>query len=217
MTLLDEVRTMVFDLDGTLVDSAGDITASASHALVEHGYSERTVAQVRPYIGRPAAEIFTAAGVPDSEVGDLVSVFRAHLADTCGPGTVPFPGVVDLLASLGRAGIPVGVATTKPTRLASVVLERVGLLPLIAHVQGTDGFEPKPAPDVILRCLEVLTGLPAAMVGDTPDDVHAGRRAGVITVAVLHGTRADDELRRADPDLTLPSIVDLGRVMGLWR
>ena len=101
------------------------------------------------------------------------------------------------------------VATTKPTGLATVAVERAGLLDLFDHVQGTDGVAPKPDPAIIRMCFDALGVSTGTMIGDTPDDVNAGRAAGLATVAVLHGTRTEDEVRAASPDYVLSRFEEL--------
>ena len=110
-----------------------------------------------------------------------------------------YPGVAEALAALaGRKS----TATTKGTPTTRLVLEQFGLLPYFDHVQGTDGFPSKPAPDVILTALAALGAAPedCLLVGDSAADMEAGQRAGVKTCAVLWGYGKRDELARWNPD-----------------
>lgn len=205
-----DVQVVVFDLDGTLIDSAGDIAHSINYVLRRNGSAELAVERVRQLIGRPPSEVFEMAGWRDSAaIGAAVSDFREHLARHIGERSTVFPGVVELLERLEAAGIGTAVATTKPTGLARLAVEVAGLSELVRHVQGTDGFPPKPSPEVVQRAISLLGVSNGLMVGDTPDDIHAGRAAGLQTVALLHGTRPVEELQLAEPDLLLNQIGDL--------
>jgi HAD superfamily hydrolase (TIGR01509 family) len=122
--------------------------------------------------------------------------------------TSVYPGVAEALAELGGRK---GTATTKGTPTTRAVLEQFGLLHHFDHVQGTDGFPCKPAPDVILRSLEALGATPAdcLMVGDSPADMEAGRRAGVKTCAVTYGYGKREALARFEPDYWIEDLRSL--------
>ena len=203
-------EAVIFDLDGTLVDSAAEIAYSINHVMMQRGNDELPVDAVRRLIGRPPSEIFEMAGWRDPTAIEVAVLdFREHLARHIGERSTVFPGVVGLLERLAAMGIATAVATTKPTGLARLAVKAAGLSKLLQHVQGTDGFPPKPSPDVVQRALSRLGVSNGLMVGDTPDDIHAGRAAGLQTVALLHGTRPAEELQMAEPDLLLDQISDL--------
>ena len=204
--------TVVFDLDGTLVDSLADIKASFRWVLRQAGYPEPDDAAMSRLIGRPLAEMFREAA-PGADEAALVAAFRdyypRHLADH----SRPYPGVPELLAALGRAGYARVVATTKKTPVAHKLIEAVGLANLIDHVQGTDGLPPKPAPDVVLAALAAVDGKGLWMVGDTMHDVGAGRAAGLATYAVTWGNHDAATLARANPDRLEPDLNALANLL----
>jgi len=116
-----------------------------------------------------------------------------------------YPGVPEALAALaGRKS----TATTKGTPTTRAVLEQFGLLRYFDHVQGTDGFPYKPAPDVILTALAALRARPqdCLMVGDSPADMEAGKRAGVRTCAVRYGYGKPEDLARFAPDFWIDDL-----------
>jgi len=122
--------------------------------------------------------------------------------------TSVYPGVAEALAALsGRKG----TATTKGTPTTRLVLEQFGLLRYFDHVQGTDGFPSKPAPDVILRSMEALGARPeeCLMVGDSAADMEAGRTAGIKTCAVLYGYGTRENLARHQPDFWIDDLREL--------
>jgi HAD superfamily hydrolase (TIGR01509 family) len=110
-----------------------------------------------------------------------------------------YPGVAEALAALGGRK---SSATTKGTPTTRAVLEQFGLLRYFDHVQGTDGFPCKPAPDVIFTALQALDSRPedCLFVGDSPADMEAGRRAGVKICAVRYGYGKAEDLQRFEPD-----------------
>lgn len=192
--------TIAFDLDGTLVDSLPDIVASFRHAFTEHALVPPDEAAVRALVGLPLEAMF-AHFVDDVRVPGLAGSYRRHYPLHFTDRSRPFPGVVELLDELGRRGYLRVVATTKRSAVARSFVAALGLAPLLDHVQGTDGFPHKPAPDVILRALEAVNGAGVWMVGDTVSDVQAGRAAGLSTYAVTWGTHDAERLRSAGPEV----------------
>lgn len=203
-------RALVFDLDGTLVDSLGDIVTSFLHALAEHGHPVPEREAVRARVGPPLEEMF--AGFAPGDVLPLCDAYRRHYAVHGADTTAPYPGVVETLAELRARGYKLAVATTKRTDTALRLVEATGLKPLLDHVQGTDGFPHKPEPEVIRRALAALRAEGAWMVGDTITDIQAGKAAGLRTYAVTWGTHDRDLLATAAPDALEP---DLGPLLEL--
>ena len=140
----------------------------------------------------------------------LVQEYRSVYPARKHSGTKKYPGVDE---ALGRLGGRKGTATTKGTPTTRAVLEQFGLLPYFDHVQGTDGFPHKPAPDVLLRSLQALGAEPndCLFVGDSAADMEAGRRAGVKICAVRYGYGNPEHMDRWKPDYW---ISDLRQLVG---
>ena len=192
----------LFDIDGTLLDSAPDITASVSQALAARTRQTNVPVEIlRAYIGRHLIDLFEHL-LPELSRADheqLVLDYRGIYAARGHTQTRLYPGVAKMIAALpGRKS----TATTKGTPTAGLVLELFGLRPYFEHVQGTDGFPSKPEPDVILRAVQALGARPSdcLMVGDSGPDMDAGRRAGVKTCAVRWGYGDHTEMARFQPD-----------------
>ena len=191
----------LFDVDGTLVDSATDICGAIQGALVntpQHAVAEEFL---RAYIGRHLIDLFQDI-LPDysrEQMDALVVDYRRIYLARNHSLTKVYPGIPEALAALpGRKS----TATTKGTPTTRAVLEMFCLLPYFEHVQGTDGFPAKPEPDVINASLKAL-GVRAEdclLVGDAPADMEAGRRAGVKTCAVLWGYGKREDLAKWEPD-----------------
>jgi phosphoglycolate phosphatase len=191
----------VFDVDGTLLDSLEDICGAVLDVLKPTPCPPLTVPQLRRYIGVHLGEMFQEL-LPEynaEQQEGLIREYRALYPLRQHRSTRVFPGVREALASLGGRK---ATATTKGTATARLVLEQFGLLAHFDHVQGTDGFPYKPAPDVILTSLRALGAQPAdcLMVGDSAADMEAGRRAGVKICAVRYGYGDPAEMARFEPD-----------------
>jgi phosphoglycolate phosphatase len=191
----------LFDVDGTLTDSAPDITESVLEVLDRNRYPAQPVSLLRTYIGRHLTDLFQdiIPGIDTAGIDDLIGQYRAIYTARDHSKTRTYDGVADTLARLGGRK---GTATTKGTPTTRVVLEKFGLLPYFEHVQGTDGFPAKPAPDVLHRGLEAF-GVRAEdvlFVGDSTADMAAGRAAGVRICAVTYGYGNHEEMRAYEPD-----------------
>ena len=196
---------IVFDLDGTLVDSLDDIVTTFVAAFTNLDLTAPLGADVRALVGGPLEEMY-AAFAPAEAVAALTSDYRTNYPRNYVNTSRPYPGVVEVLTALGAAGHPRVVATTKRTDVARRFVAAMGLEPLLDHVQGTDDFPHKPAPDVIWRALEAVGTAGSWMVGDTVTDVLAGRAAGLKTYAVSWGTHDAQQLATASPDVLEPDL-----------
>lgn len=191
----------LFDVDGTLLDSATDICGAIQAVLANTRQNSVADDFLRLYIGRHLNDLF-ADLLPEctrEQMDLMIADYRRIYLARKHSLTRPYPGVAETLAALpGKKS----TATTKGTPTTRAVLEMFGLLPYFDHVQGTDGFPAKPEPDVIFASLQVFGVKPAdcLLVGDSPADMEAGRRAGVKTCAVLWGYGKREDLARWEPD-----------------
>jgi phosphoglycolate phosphatase len=199
---------VVFDLDGTLVDSLGDIVTTFVAAFTNLGLPAPAREAVRALVGGPLEEMY-AAFAPADAVAALTADYRSNYPRTYRETSRPYPGVVELLTVLGERGHARVVATTKRSDVARGFVAAMGLSDLLDHVQGTDGFPHKPAPDVIVRALEAVGANGSWMVGDTVTDVQAGKAAGLKTYAVSWGTHDAAVLATAAPDVLRADLNDL--------
>jgi HAD superfamily hydrolase (TIGR01509 family) len=200
----------LFDVDGTLVDSAADICGAVQTVLAGTSRPDVPFPVLRSYIGRHLIDMFQELfpTASSEQIEGWIQQYRCEYPARDHANTRVFPGVKETLAILpGRKS----TATTKGTPTTRLVLERFELLPYFDHVQGTDGFPHKPAPDVLLKSLEVFGVAPAdaLFVGDSAADMEAGRRAGVRTCVVRYGYGDIDEMARFDPDYWIDDISEL--------
>jgi phosphoglycolate phosphatase len=208
--VIPRFQAYLFDIDGTLLDSARDICGAIQQTLEPTGCRPLTFEYLRGFIGLHLVDCFSDAlpHYSSQQMDELVEIYRKHYPARGHKLTTIYPGVAEALAALDA---PKTTATTKGTNGSRAILEQFGLLPYFAHVQGTDGFPCKPAPDVILRGMQAL-GIPAEdclMVGDAPSDMIAGKRAGVKTCAVRYGYGKQEELAQSAPDFWVSDLREL--------
>ncbi|HEX6979968.1 MAG TPA: phosphoglycolate phosphatase [Alphaproteobacteria bacterium] len=184
---------VIFDLDGTLVDSAPDLCGVVNHMLVEHGRPQLDLKDIRKMVGDGAARLiergFGATGGLPAPLPDLTKRFIEIYATRVAELTRPFPGVIETLTRLRDAGVRLGVCTNKPTGLSRELLDALELSPFFDCLVGGDVPARKPDPRHIRMVMDQLGAEPAAtlMVGDSANDVLAARGAGIKVVVVPFG------------------------------
>jgi 2-phosphoglycolate phosphatase len=209
------LRAILFDLDGTLVDSFADIANAANHVRSGLGMMPLSISEVKVHVGHGARHL--VAGVtdlaPDSHELDvqysrLLSYYERHPASHA----VTFPNAEELLQALRQAHISLAVCTNKPHRVTVPLLERLNLLSTFASVLGEQpGLPPKPDPEMVFQTCQKLRVSPseALFVGDSPVDIATARRAGMPVIALTHGVHRREELLACSPDLALPDFAAL--------
>jgi phosphoglycolate phosphatase len=184
---------VVFDLDGTLIDSAPDIHALANRVLADWGAAPITAAQARDFIGNGAsvfvARMRVARGIGDDQHPPMLAAFMGGYHGAVGL-TVPYPGVAAALDALVAAGHALGVCTNKPADPARAVLAHVGLLDRFGVVVGGDSLPvTKPDPAPLFAALEALPQGAAVYVGDSEVDAETAQAAGVPFLLFTEGYR----------------------------
>lgn len=195
-TRLPEV--VLFDLDGTLLDSAPDMLATVNVMRARRDVAPMTLAQIRPFVSRGARAMASAA-FPEwtgDEVIDAVPEFLAVYADELGRHCAPFAGIEALLAAIENQDGRWGIVTNKPEGLARDLLPMLGWDVRCAVLVGGDTLaERKPHPLPLLHSAEALGIAPSrcAYVGDDRRDIESARAAGMPSIAALWGYRMDDD------------------------
>jgi HAD superfamily hydrolase (TIGR01509 family) len=209
-TAIPAFKLYLFDVDGTLVDSAADICGAIQSVLATTSRPDVEQAFLKRYIGYHLIELFRDLfpEITNDEIDNLVCAYRAAYPARDHKSTRLYPRVLETLQVL--PGLK-STATTKGTPTTRLILDRFGLLPYFAHVQGTDGFPSKPAPDVIYRSLDILGVRPedCIFVGDSAPDMEAGRRAGVATCGVRYGYGDSERMSAWQPDYWIDDISQL--------
>lgn len=189
-------RAVVFDLDGTLIDSAGDIADVLNGCLVEDGIAPFDEPAVVTMIGGGAKVLVERAlerlgrGHETALLDRLFEKFATRYEALGAGRSVPFPGAVDLLADLSGAGVGLAICTNKPEDITRRVLDQLDLTRWFGAVIGESPRLPrKPAPDMLLAALAGLGASPAdaVMIGDSAADIGTAKSAGVRSIAVSFG------------------------------
>jgi len=204
------VRGLVFDLDGTLVDSYEAIAASLNRARAVFGLPALPVGRIRRAVGR-GLERLVADLVGGDRVDEGVRVFREHYAGIFRDLTRPLPGALETLRELHDRGYRMAVASNKPARFSEPILTDAGMLPFLSSVQGPDrSGTTKPEPTMVHACLRAM-GLAAGQalyVGDMVLDVETAAQAGLAVILVGSGSSSLEELRETGQRV-LPSLAAL--------
>lgn len=208
--MIPNFKGYIFDVDGTLVDSAADICGAIQGVLRSAGRHDISDEYLRTFIGRHLYELWDEVfpGCSKDKADELLREYRTTYLARQHAATTVFPGVREALAALrGRKA----TATTKSTETTRAVLQLFGLATYFDHIQGTDGFPAKPNPEVLLRAAAGL-GLPlddCLFIGDSPADMEAGKRAGMKVCAVVYGYGGQSELDAWRPDFIVSDMREL--------
>ena len=206
----------LFDLDGTLIDTAPDLTGALNHALAAFGHAPVQVAQARNWVGQGAKASLLRAlahhGVPtdavDAMLADFLDHYRRHIADH----SAPFPGVEEALQTLADQGAKLAVVTNKREELTNQLLDEIGFAHHFqAVVGGNSTAHPKPAAAPALAALAALRVMPpdALFVGDSQADVGCARAAGCDVVCVAYGYRQGVSAADMGADSVIESFLNL--------
>jgi len=187
---------IVFDLDGTLIDSAADLASAINAMLADLGCDPLSVPEVRRMIGDGVAMLVgRALAARHCDAADptrAAEIFMRHYESDATSLTTAFPGVAAALRVLRSAGIPLAVCTNKPARITAGILSSLGLAQYFARVIGGDSLPyRKPDPRVLLALLEAFAASPrdSVLVGDSEVDAATAQAAGVPFVLMKHGYR----------------------------
>lgn len=212
-------RLVMFDLDGTLIDSVPDLAEAVDRMLVEMGRAPAGVEKVRDWVGNGARVLVRRAlaggldhaAVGEAETEEALARFLDIYAD-CHNLTALYPGVHELLEALSTAAVELAVVTNKPERFVAPLLEQVGLGGYFRWIIGGDTLpQQKPDPEALLQVMH-LAGVEAAQslfIGDSRNDVLAARAAGVPCIAVSYGYNHGRPIAEEKPGLVVDSLAEL--------
>lgn len=204
------LRAVVFDIDGTLLDSAAGIVAGFRYALTSVGFLPPEEAVLRRDLGPPVGEMFTSLGLGPQRLDEAVDAYRGWYLEHGVHRAAPYAGVPELLRSLaGRVGLT--TATAKRTEVAQAILTVQGLVAHFDTVAGTAPGRTTKAATIAyaLQSLDVLDRSDVVMVGDRHSDIAGARECGVTSVGVTWGYGSLAELTAAGPDLLVHSPAEL--------
>jgi phosphoglycolate phosphatase len=211
------IKGIIFDLDGTLLDSLADIATSGNAVLNRRGRPPHSLEAYRGFIGNGMGALVRRAwGVADDanppELPEILAEVRTEYVEHCMDQTRPYEGIVELLEQLRRREIAMSVLSNKPDLMTQAMTQRLLNARLFSSISGErKGVPRKPDPAGALRAAEFM-GLPAhacAMVGDLSVDIETGKNAGMKAVAVTWGFADEPDLLATNPDFVARRPLDL--------
>ena len=214
-----ELRLVMFDLDGTLVDSLPDLHASCAAMLQNLGHSAPTVEAVSTWVGNGARQLVARAlsgsrsinpALTDTEITTALDLFKAHYRSMNGRYSRTYPGATELLSALHDAGISTAIVTNKPLEFSETLCAQLAL-PCSLLLGGDSLSTMKPDPAPLLHCLQIfgVSADQAVMIGDSVNDLAAAKAAGVAAVAVSYGYNHGLPLPAEDAVCVIDSLQEL--------
>jgi phosphoglycolate phosphatase len=211
---LHPVRALIFDLDGTLIDSKCDLIHSVNAMLLEMGRQKLDEETISGYIGHGAPLLVSRAlggNAKEEELRRALQFFLAYYEEHKLDTTCAYPGVAETMAELGRKQLPMAVLTNKPVRISVRILEALGLVNHFRAIYGGNSFQTKkPDPFGANKILEQFGAAPSEtmVVGDSEVDVQTARNASAMAATVNYGFGVHDRARHP-ADIYLDKIGDL--------
>ena len=192
-------KTLIFDLDGTLLNTICDLAAAVNHALSAHGYPTHTEAAVVRMVGNGVG-LLVARALPDGEenpdyprvLAEFRSYYEAHKADA----TAPYEGITEMLSRLHAAGCRMGIVSNKLDSAVKALAARFFRDTVRVAIGEREGVARKPAPDAVAAALSEMgtTAEGAVYIGDSDVDIDTARNAGIPCLSVGWGFRTAEEL-----------------------
>lgn len=197
---------ILLDLDGTLLDTLQDLADSTNHALRCFGYPERTVEEIRRFVGNGAQRLIRLAVPEGADPQPVLEAFRGHYQTHCRVKTAPYPGIMEALAVL-KDEFPLAIVSNKPDSAVKALCD--DYFPgIYARGESTD-CPRKPAPDMVRKAMEAIGVGDCIYVGDSEVDVLTARNAGACCLSVLWGFRTKEELLTAGAERFCEETKDL--------
>ena len=215
---IDMYKLCAFDMDGTFVDSLGDIAAAMNRALVKLGFDEYPTDAYKQMVGSGMTVLCKRAlpNADDAAVEKLVAEYNADYLKNCCVKTAPYDGMVELVKHLKNSGAKCVILSNKPHQQACEIAEKIIPSGLFDEILGkTERFPIKPAPDSLLYLMDKfgVTKAETAYVGDSDVDIKLGKAADVFTVGVSWGFRGEDELLSAGAQAVAHTPSELEKIL----
>ena len=210
-----------FDLDGTLIDTSGDLAAAVNHAIGTIGRDPFPVADIHPFVGKGARVMLQRAldasgGCDTAMLADLLPILLDHYAQNLAIHSVPYPGAVQALDALAQRGVRLAICTNKAERFTIPLMRQIGLHDRFASIVSGDTVgvsKPDPAP--IRAMIERAGGGRAIFVGDTINDIAGARNAGIANIAVGFGF-LDGPVEQLEADAVIAHFDELVPLLERW-
>ena len=192
-------KEILFDLDGTISDSADGIIHCSAQTLEYFGITPPPWEVMRSFIGPPAPVNFRRMGIPEEQIDEAVRIYRGFYRSTGIFENYMYPGIAELFQKLKQSGKELYVATSKPEHLTIPILERFGIAGYFTHICGAASDTERNTKEAVIEYLIQISGglTDAVMVGDTVFDVKGAAHFGIPTVGVSWGYGDTETLKHA--------------------
>lgn len=221
--------TIIFDLDGTLLNTLEDLTDSVNYVMREHGLPIHTIEEIKSYVGNGAVKLIERAipqGTDNPAYEQMLKMFREHYALHCEDKAAPYEGIMELIAELKRAGYRMAIVSNKPDLSVKQLYDKY-FKQYVQEAVGeseSEGIKRKPAPDMVYQALARLSSdmSHAVYVGDSEVDIMTAANVPMTCISVTWGFRTKEQLLAAgaaeekmitSPRELLPLLVRLGRAV----
>lgn len=214
---LQDKRLIIFDVDGTLLNTIGTIAFHGNRALRELGFDEMDVSDFMRFVGNSSLalvqRLLEKQGVYDpKEVKKVMDLYHKYYQKDVTYLTHPYDGILDLVKDLSKRGYIVTAISNKPDHTLRIVIDEMEIADLFDFSQGQmDDIEKKPSAQMVNILLEKfgVRKEDACIIGDSEVDIQTGKNADIKTVAVSWGFRSEEELRSLDPDWLVHEVDEL--------
>ena len=210
--------TVIFDLDGTLLDTLQDLAAAVNYALNQQGYPPRTAQEVCRFVGNGVEKLMrraVPAGLPEERIMAALAVFKDYYAQHNNDATAPYPGIEALLDHLKARGVRMAIVSNKNDPNVKALARLYFPTTISMAVGEGGGVRAKPCPDTVLHVMNTWGCDPSRVlyVGDSDVDIQTARNAGVDCASVCWGFRPEPELRAAGATLLVHTAQELEAVV----
>ena len=185
---------ILWDLDGTLLDTLEDLMDGVNYAMDRFGYPRRTLEEVRHFVGNGARNLLTRAAPEGADIDQVLKAFHEYYDIHCQDKTGPYPGILEVLAQL-RKKYPMAIVSNKPDVAVKPLCEKY--FPGLYARGEIPGCPRKPAPDMVYGAMEAVGAEACIYVGDSEVDIATAKNAGVPCLSVLWGFRDRQTLEEA--------------------
>ncbi len=211
-------KAVLFDMDGTLLDTLEDLCDSTNHALAQMGYPLRGIEEIRRFIGNGAEKQIRRAvpeGTSEGKIMETLAAFRAYYQDHCQIKTKVYDGLLDVLSELKEKGVKMAVVSNKPDAAVKKLSREYFGDRLDYAIGPSDGVRCKPYPDMVEEALKALgvEKKDAVFVGDSEVDVQTGLNAGLDVIAVSWGFRSREVVIEAGAKMIADDASELEKLI----